>query len=201
MADAKTWVDLIPKYDTAGTLQTAVRFSKRTVVGPASYAADGIPVDLSATFSTLHAVRILRAYVTSSGAPDSREYEVNEISTDTLANRKFRVKVFRIPTISGTQDADVIKATGTVTNGGSGASGVWAGTQSGGNACIVGCDNTDHPGTTPTNVVSNVIAGSGASKVSAFTALTTPTVAKTEIDAATNLSTVTVEFEAVGVPA
>lgn len=165
---------------------------RRTVVGPASYAADGIPVDLSAVFSTLHTVRITRAYVTATGVADTRIYEVNEAGTDTIANRKFRAKVFRIPTIATSTDANVVTGTGAIAN-------VTADDVAAAGSCgAVGCNGL-HPNGVGT-ARTDLIQCSGAAKITAVTALTTPTLAKTEIDAATNLSTITIEYEATGVP-
>lgn len=214
MADPKTGIDLLMKYDTAGTIQVQTRVSRRTVVGPASYAADGIPVDLSGVFSTLHDVKITRAYVTSTGVTDTRLYEINEAGTDTIANRKFRVKVFRTPTPAGTNgtpgtttNANVISATGAVTSDGGNVA-------SSNNVIALGscgalsCDG-DSLQTTDGSSITNlqgVLKATGSVKVTAVLTVdapsftgTAPTTTKTEIDAATNLSTLTVEYVATGV--
>lgn len=159
------------EYRVAGVVVDAV-FDKRTVVGPASYATDGIPVDLSAIFSTLRSVRILRAYVTATGVVDGREYQVNEISTDTLANRKFRIKVFRATAPGATTFGDFLSATGTANS----------------ITCAAVAGSAD------------LVQAAGAGKTAAVVALTGATTLLTEIAAATNLAAITVEYEAIGVP-
>lgn len=128
------------RYRTNGTPQPNTVLDKRTVVGPASYAADGIPVDLSASFSALHAVSILRAYVTATGVADTRSYAVNEAGTDTLANRKFRIKAF----------AATAPGTTTQTN-------TWTGTASG-TSCVIGCTQVHPPVPSTFTAVSGLTA-------------------------------------------
>lgn len=203
----KTWVDLVPKYRIAGAEQTRRVIDKRTIVGPASYVADGFAVDLSGVLASLDQVNILRAFVTATKAPDSRVFEVNEVGTDTFANRKFRIKAFRAPTPAGTNDApavttdaNVVKATGALAN--------VAATETGAAASCgsVACDAA-HPGSVVAQRT-NLLQGSGAAKVTAVLTVpaaaftgTAPTGLKTEVAATTDLSTITVEYEVIGEPA
>lgn len=203
------------QYRESGVIVARPVIDKRTVVGPASYAADGIPIDLSAVFTSLKAVRILRAYVTATGAVDDRIYEVNEVGTDTFANRKFRIKVHRAPTPAGSNSAPTF--TGVALGG---HVHVFAGDAlathvhtlfSGGNCGTVACAGTiTHAnasvgsgatgGGTPSGSISSVGAGTPAGTVSApvFTGAA-PTAGLSEIAGSTPLSTITIEYEAIGI--
>lgn len=194
-----------PTYDNAGTIVSGVRETKRTATGPASYTqGTGIAVDLSGVFATLHGVRVLRAYVTSTLAADTRRWVVHEAGTDTFANRKFRLLAYIGGTPAGTNgapgvttDANVLKATGSVsavnTINASGLTGTCG---------AVGCDS-DHPN--GASAVPNTLTASGPSKVEAVLTVAAPTFTGTaetalaEIAATTNLSTITVEYVATGV--
>ena len=198
MADPKTWVDLVPQYYVAGARQTQVVFDKRTAVGPASYTqGTGIAVDLSSVFSALHAVRVLRVFVTSTDAHSPYKVEVSQAGTDTFANRKFRVLFY--------QQNDPASVTGAVkTNAGGGIMG----------AGFVALASTSNQNTGIPSA--QVDAGSGLAVADPASGAHTHTVANDwiadhdhdistsaaafpEVTGTTDLSTVTVEYEAVGV--
>lgn len=186
----------------------------RTVVMPASYAAGGHPVDLSAAYSSVVAIQVLRGYVTATKAPSGRLFAVNETGTDTYANRKFRVQInnpFAGFTPAGTvsapgttTDADVLKATGAADNRN-------AVTQvAAGGTCTVagvGCNGVGHTDNISTDA--NHIRASGVSKVTAVLTVTAPTftgtaqgaLASSELAAGTDASSITVEYLVIGVPA
>lgn len=88
---------------SAGTLQTGVTLDLLSSVGPASYTqGTGIAVDVSANYSSVLAVWVTRAYVTSTLASDTRKWMVHEASTDLYSNRKFRLLCYIGKTPAGT---------------------------------------------------------------------------------------------------
>lgn len=174
--------------NSSGAVVTNAREQVFATVGPASYATGGIPVDLSATFSSLVAVRVTRAYVTSTKQQTGYLAEVVETGTDVFTGAKFRILVSRQAAPPLTTDSDVLKATGAAAN--------VAATQTGaaGTCGAVAC-----AGAHPNSIVaqrSDLVQASGATKVAVATAASATTFV--EIPAATNLSTVTVEYLALG---
>lgn len=170
-------------YDVAGTAQGAIRVSKRTATGPASYTqGTGIVIDLSAAFATLLAVRITRAYVTATLADASRIWRVHEAGTDLFANRKFRLLAYVGNTPVGTNAAALFN----LVNGG------------------VGNSTVTIPAGNGQALAAGLTGGAGAStghtgiQAAAFTG-TAETVFGVEVVGAVDLSTITVEYEAVGI--
>lgn len=77
----------------------------RTVAGPATYAAGGVPVDVSAAFPVISAVWINRVYTTATKAATVVYIPaISETGTDTFANGKFRIVGSRIPSHTHTYD-------------------------------------------------------------------------------------------------
>jgi hypothetical protein len=174
--------------DADGSTISHARQQLFATVGPASYATGGIPVDLSATFASLTAVRVTRAYVTATKQQTGYLVEVVETGTDVFASAKFRLVVSRQAAPPLTTDADVVKVTGTVAN--------VAATETGaaGMCGAVAC-NGNHPASVVAQR-SNLVQGSGAAKVAVATAASPTTFV--EVPGATDLSTVTVEYLALG---
>lgn len=145
------------------------------VVGPASYATGGIPIDCSAYFSRILAATFLRRFTTATGVNVATSFCLpGEAGTDTYANAKFRLVESRAPTVTGTNTAPAF--TGNAIGGA--------------HACgAVGCDSS-HPNST------TVPAGTVAAPV--WT--TSSSTSFTETAAAVNLSSITYEFLVWGVP-
>lgn len=189
-----SWGDqFAPRYYVAGAIKQGVAFDKRTAVGPASYTqGTGIAVDLSAVFSTLHGVKILRVYVTATDAHSPYKVEVHQAGTDTFANRKFRILFY--------QQNDPDAASGNVQG-------------QDGSFTVLSASDTPATGT-PSATQTDPDTGVGGPSVPSAThthtyarnfvaqhqhAVTKAAAAFPEVAGATNLSTITVEYEAAGV--
>lgn len=90
--------------DNGTSKRLAIR--RGTVVGPASYATGGFPVDESSRFSSIVAVVACRRFATASGIEGITVFlRINGGSgTDTFANAKFRIMVVRMGPHTHTYD-------------------------------------------------------------------------------------------------
>lgn len=175
---------------SAGTPNAGLILDVRTVVMPAAYAADGHPVDLSAAFSSVLAIQVLRAFVTATGAHDTRRYVPNEAGTDTYANRKFRVKA---ESVASHTHSIAVQAASSHDHGGLTTPGQTAASA----ICVVGC-NQNHAGTgTHTHAIAEATLAAhdhGGASGAASPAFG-------ELAGGTDLSTITVQYLVIGVPA
>lgn len=123
----------VPRIRSGGTASPLAYLDVQSVAGPATYATSGIPVDLSATYTTVLCVAPTRAYITATKvAFGSNPQTVNETGSDLFTNAKFRIFLLRSTTPAGTISTPTF--TGSALGGG--------------HSCgAVGCDSS-HPNTT-----------------------------------------------------
>jgi hypothetical protein len=174
---------------------TGARLDVRSVVGPASYATGGIPVDLSATYGSIANVTPSRAFVTATKAAGALPVmRVNETGTDLFSAAKFRLLLANATpshahnvTAAGTNSAPTISISGGIVGT------VPIGIDSDADAAAIS-KTTATSRTGITGVQAPVFTGS---TVASNTAVTRD---QTEISAANNESANTFEFIVIGVP-
>lgn len=191
----------------AGVSKVGAVLDARTVVGPVSYLANGFAVDLSAAFSEIYSIKILRAYITATKLADGRLFLPAETGTDVFISAKFRIQAFnptRIITPAGTVAAPVfaggIPATHTHTYNESANS-----TDNGSVSALdtIGGSNPHTHTISKINVVTGATAGptpTGTNTAPAFTGAAIAAASGTEVLDVTNLSTITVEYLVFGKP-
>lgn len=88
----------VPRIRNSGTASPLAVIDVRTVAGPATYSTGGIPVNLSASYTTLIAVYFTRAYTTATTVSVLNQIGMpNETGTDVYASGKFRLLLGNAP--------------------------------------------------------------------------------------------------------
>lgn len=146
-----------------------------SLVGPASYATGGIPVDLSTIFSVIHDVVVLKSWVTATDAVTAFTFTPQQVAPDLFSAGKFRLFAWSFST-------NIITASGALAQ-------VTADDVPANASCSVGCD-TNHPHGT-TTARTNLLQGAG-------TAAKVQSAIQSELPAATNLSAASVSYLAIG---